>query len=225
MIKNFQDQTLNGLAHDLMFAKRYFHLFKQIKKKWNKLSLLKHIDKEWVLLLKDSSIQQTILYLSKIYDSSGVQKNKSTRCLRDLLKELDDKLVNESYKVIAIMPGYWTQFCDKHKEALDSLGFSNTENFIYTVQSFLDAQFSKDKTVKNELLINLKSIRNKEVAHNENYKTEETFSHNDAEELIYIADAILDYLNIFITTGVITQYADQDYMIEQQIEKIFTNVL
>ena len=87
-IEKLHDQLLHGLAHDLMFAKRYFYLFKEIEAHWDKINLLNELNRSWILLLKDSAVQQTVIYLSKIYDSSGVRKSKDTRCLRDLLKQL-----------------------------------------------------------------------------------------------------------------------------------------
>lgn len=219
--EKLHDQLVNGLAHDLMFAKRYFYLFKEIESHWDKINLLNELNRSWILLLKDSAVQQTVLYLSKIYDSSGVRKSKDTRCLRDLLKQLDNKLIDEAKKVIALTPKLWQQFYNKHKLGIKSLGDVNATNFINKVQFYLDSQFFKDESVKNKTLTNLKTFRNKKVAHNENYGNEEVLSVSHAEQLIAIADAVLDYLNIYTAIEVICIYGNQDYMIKTQIKNIF----
>lgn len=218
------DQLINGLVHDLMFARKYFYLFKQIEKHWSKIHLLNKEDKNWILLLKDSAVQQTILYLSKIYDSSGENSKRNTRCLRDLIKNLRKDKIEDARKLVSLVSpisSVWDQFCNKHKLGLESLDGLNTTNFIDTVQSYLASEFSKEENLKNLVLINLKTIRNKDIAHNENYIDEVKLSINHVEQLLALAEAVLDYTNTFVSTGVIGLYKDQDYMIKQQIDKIF----
>ena len=223
-IEKLHDQLINGLAHDLMFAKRYFHLFKEIEKHWSKMNLLNEVDKHWILLLKDSAVQQTVLYLSKIYDSSGERNERDTRCLRDLLKQLDASAINEAYKVIGLTPKLWAEFCNKHSIGFIKLGDVNATNFISSLKNYLDGQFSKNKDFKNKVLISLKAVRNKEVAHNENYVKEKNLSVDNVAQLIAISDAVLDFLNTYTSIEVSCLFGNQKYMITQQIEKIFKTV-
>ena len=219
--EKLNDQLINGLVHDLMFAKRYFHLFKEIEKHWSKINLLNEVDRHWILLLKDSAVQQTVLYLSKIYDSSRERKNRS---IRFLLKQINNDKIDDARNIISITPKSWIQFCKKHKLGLESLDDVNATNFIDRVQSYLDNQFSKKEDFKNKALINLNTIRNKKVAHNENYIDEVKLSTNHAEQLLAITEAVLDYINRFMSTGVIGVYGNKNYVITEQIENIFKKI-
>lgn len=226
-VNKLNDQLINGLVHDLMFAKKYFHLFKQIEKHWDKIKFLNEVDRKWILLLKDTSVQQTVLHLSKIYDSSGEQYNRNTRCLRDLLKNLTTDKIDDAREIVSVVSPIsklWDQFCDKHKIGLKSIGDVDTTNFIEKVQSYLNTQFSKDENIKNKVLINLSIIRNTNIAHNENYLNEIKLSTDQVEQLIAVAEVVLDYTNTFISTRVIGVYKDDSYVITQQIERIFEKV-
>ncbi len=223
-VDKLNDQLINGLVHDLMFAKRYFHLFKQIEKHWSKINFLNKVDKSWILLLKDSAVQQTVLYLSKIYDSSGERNNRSTRCLRDLFKNLTIDKIDDAIKVVSLVPNSWVQFCENHELGLESVGEVNIVNFIERVQNYLDREFPKGDNIENQILVNLKTIRNKKVAHNENYIDEVKLSANHVEQLLAIVESVLDYINTFMSIGVTGVYRDDNYVITQQIENIFKKV-
>lgn len=221
-LKEYNDQLINGLAHDLMNAQRHLFTYQQIKKNWSKIDFLKGEDKEWVSFLKDSSVQLTVIYLSKIYDSSGERNNKQTRCLRDLLKSLSNEKIDEAKQVLRISPDLWANFSKKHVEVLNHIRNLDSQNFINQVQLFLNNEFSNDEIKKNKLLKSLKNRRNKVTAHNEAIVLEDNFTGENADILISFAKAVLDYLNTFISkTSVYIK--DQNGMIEYQITKIFDN--
>ena len=164
-ISKLHDIQLNGLAHDLMHAKRHMHLFNAIKDNWGKVPLLSDEDSQWISFLKDTSVQQAVLYISKLYEASAENKGYEIRCIRDLWK----KIVALKLETPISLDIIWSQFHTKHSKAIDCLGDKgsiNAESFQSSIQDFLDKEF--DKTVSEEFLLKrLKLIRNKIVAHNE----------------------------------------------------------
>lgn len=217
------DQLINGLAHDVMNAQRHWFTYQQIKENWHNINELSNEDKEWVLLLKDSSVQLTIIYLAKIYDSSGQQKNKQTRCLRDLLKSLSKEKQEEAKNVLRVAPNLWGSFSTKYSNSLDVINCVDSQLFIEQLQLFLDREFPKNGMEENKLLKSLKNRRNKITAHNDAVSFNDGFSDEDAFALIVLANAVLEYLNSFVS-GVSIHIKNQNYMIKHQINKIF-NVL
>lgn len=221
-IEKLHDQQLNGLALDLMQAKNNIFLFKKIKDNWEKIKELPKEDIQWIIFLNDTSVQQLIMYLSKLYDSSGESKNKETRCIRDLLKQIKYQEVNKPIIVDFI----WSQFCEKHENALKLIQFKpeyGTENLISHIQNFLDTEFNSE-TSQEFVLKKLKELRNKNVAHNENTEIVNQLLLEESEKLIFLADAILDFINTFLSLGQSVIYSDLDYVIKLQLDRIINKV-
>lgn len=223
-IEKLHDQQLNGLAHDLMHAKNNIFLFREIKNNWEKINELPKEDIQWIIFLKDTSVQQSIMYLSKLFDSSGERnnKNKETRCIRDLLKQIKYQELNKPIIVDFI----WSQFCEKHENALELIQFKpeyGAENLISHIQTFLDTEFNS-KTSQEFVLKKLKELRNKNVAHNENTGITYQLLFEESEKLIFLADAILDFINTFLSLGQSVIYSDLDYVINLQLDRIINKV-
>lgn len=223
-IEKLHDQQLNGLAHDLMHAKNNIFLFREIKNNWEKINELPKEDIQWIIFLKDTSVQQSIMYLSKLFDSSGERnnKNKETRCIRDLLKQIKYQEVNKPIIVDFI----WSQFCKKHENALELIQFKpeyGAENLISYIQNFLDTEFNYG-TSQEFVLKKLKELRNKNVAHNENTEITSQLLFEESEKLIFLADAILDFINTFLSLGQSVIYSDLDYVINLQLDRIINKV-
>ena len=220
--EKLHDQQLNGLALDLMQAKNNIFLFKEIKDNWEKIKELSKEDIQWKIFLKDTSVQQLIMYLSKLYDSSGERNNKETRCIRDLLKQIKYQELNKPIIVDFI----WSQFCEKHENALELIQFKpeyGAENLISHIQTFLDTEFNS-KTSQEFVLKKLKELRNKNVAHNENTEITSQLLFEESEKLIFLADAILDFINTFLSLGQSVIYSDLDYVINLQLDRIINKV-
>ena len=221
--ETYKDQLINGFAHDILYAQRHWFTYQQIKQNWHKINALSNEDKEWVLLLKDSSVQLTIMYLAKIYDSSGQRNNKQTRCLRDLMKSLSEEKLDGAKKVLRIAPNLWSDFSAKHSKTLEIIDCNDAQLFIDQVQLFLNREFPKNGMEENKLLKNLKNRRNKITVHNDAVGFNDSFSGEDAFTLISLANAVLDYLNSFVPE-VSIHIKDQNYMIKYQINKIFNGL-
>lgn len=220
--EKLHDQQLNGLALDLMQAKNNIFLFKEIKDNWEKIKGLPKEDIQWIIFLKDTSVQQLIMYLSKLYDSSGERNNRETRCIRDLLKQIKYQEVNKPIIVDFI----WSQFCEKHENALELIQFKpeyGAENLISHIQNFLDTEFNSE-TSQEFVLKKLKELRNKNVAHNENTEITSQLLFEESEKLIFLADAILDFINTFLSLGQSVIYSDLDYVINLQLDRIINKV-
>ena len=213
------DIQLNGLAHDLMFAKRHVHLFNSIKNNWDKIDQLSSEDAQWISFLKETSEQQAVLYLCKLYDSSGERKGYKIRCIRDLLKEINNLKLDSAISLDII----WNKFYSKHKKAIDSLGKIGTihsENFQSTFQGYLDKEF--DKSISDEFVLKrLKLIRNKIVAHNEVVTLDEKIENEEIENLVFLTDAFLDFTNTMLSLGQVSLYSEQEYVMKMQINRIF----
>jgi hypothetical protein len=216
------DIQLNGLAHDLMHAKRHIQLFNAIKNNWDKIDKLSNEDSQWISFLKLTSVQQAVLYMSKLYDSSGERKGNKLRCIRDLLKEITNLKLETAISINVI----WSNFYSKHKKAIDSLGkvgAINSGNFQSSFQSYLDKEF--DKSISDEFVLKrLKFIRNKIVAHNEVVTLDTKIELEEIENLIFIADAFLDFTNTMLSLGQISLYSEPEYVMKVQIDKIFYNI-
>jgi hypothetical protein len=215
------DIQLNGLAHDLMHAKRHVHLFNAIKNNWDKINQLSNEDAQWISFLKLTSVQQAVLYLSKLYDSSGERNGQNIRCIRDLLKEINNLKLETPISLEII----WSKFYSRHKKIIDFLGDKgtiNAANFQTSIQEYLDKEY--DKSVSEELVLKkLKLIRNKIVAHNEIVTLDTKIEIEEIEYLVFLADSILDFTNTFLSLGQVSTYTEHEYIMKMQIDKIFNN--
>ena len=221
-VSKLHDIQLNGLAHDLMHAKRHIQLFNAIKNNWDKIDQLSSKDNQWISVLKLTSVQQAVLYISKLYDSSGVIKGYKIRCIRDLLKEINTQKLETAISLDLI----WNKFYVKHTIAFDFLGELGTiksENFLASIQGYLDKEF--DKSISDEFVLKrLRLIRNKIVAHNEIVTLDTKIEIDEIENLVFLADAILDFTNTFLGLGQVSLYAEQEYVMKMQIDRIFNNL-
>ncbi len=221
-LSKLHDIQLNGLAHDLMHAKRHVQLFNAIKNNWDKINQLSIEDAQWIYFLKLTSVQQAVLYISKLYDSSGEKKGYKIRCIRDLLKEINNLKLETPITLDII----WSKFYSRHKKVIDYLGYKGTihaGNFQTSIQEYLDKEF--DKSVSDELVLKkLKLIRNKIVAHNEIVTLDTKIEIEEIEYLVFLADSILDFTNTFLSLGQVSNYSEQEYIMKMQIDRIFNNL-
>jgi len=221
-VSKLHDIQLNGLAHDLMHAKRHIQLFNAIKNNWDKIDLLSSEDNQWISFLKLTSVQQAVLYISKLYDSSGERKGYKIRCIRDLLKEINTQKLETAISLDVI----WNKFQIKNNIAFDLLGELETiksDNFLASIQGYLDKEF--DKSISDEFVLKrLKIIRNKIVAHNEIVTHDTKIEIDEIEHLVLLADAILDFTNTFLSLGQVVLYTEQECDIKMQIGRIFNNL-
>lgn len=221
-VSKLHDIQLNGLAHDLMHAKSHIKLFNAIKNNWDKIDQLSSEDNQWISFLKLTSVQQAVLYISKLYDSSGERKGYKIRCIRDLLKEIISLKLETPVNLDVI----WNKFYIKHNIAFDllsELGTSKSDNFLASIQGYLDKEF--DKSISDEFVLKrLRIIRNKIVAHNEIVTLDIKIEIDEIESLVLLADAILDFTNTFLSLGQVSLYAEQEYVMKMQIDRIFNNL-
>jgi CRISPR/Cas system-associated endonuclease Cas1 len=138
------------------------------------------------------------------------------------LKQIKYQEVNKPIIVDFI----WGQFCEKHENALELIQFKpeyGAENLITHIQNFLDTEFNSE-TSQEFVLKKLKELRNKNVAHNENTEITSQLLFEESEKLIFLADAILDFINTFLSLGQSVIYSDLDYVINLQLDRIINKV-
>jgi hypothetical protein len=211
--KNIRELLLNGLCHDLMMLNRNIELFDAIKNNWSNRNLLSSSDLEWLIFLKDTAIQQSVLYLGKLYDSSN-NKNYSTRCIRELLKS-----VNCTFSFDVLSKNHQESFVNKHKLAFETINCEAISIFIDDLRTFLDNQF--DPKIPEEFILKrVIKIRNKIVAHNEAFDYEISIFFEDALKLQKVAEALLDFVNIYCDTDYKCYY-NKTGLMKIQIEKMF----
>ncbi len=225
------DKQLNGLAADLAELHRNIQLFKAIEKNWSSINLLSDEDKKWVLFLKTTAFYQSVIFLCRLYESNSKKntecvsdvKNNSeaiskTRCIRTFLKEI---LENNSNKPVYVKM-LWGDFYARHYRVMQLIKMDSNEaleHFLDKALVYINLEYGENK--KNTLLYKLKIIRNKRVAHNEDFIIQSKISIEDVELLAGLADSILEFTGRFLSLGQFSRYEKMDYVIHKQIDKIF----
>ena len=231
-INSIHDKQLNGLAADLGELHRNIQLFKAIEKKWSGINLLSDEDKKWVLFLRITAFYQSVIFSSRLYDSNLQKKKKKcilsfrnnsetvskTRCIRSFLKEISELNLNKPVYVEIL----WGEFHTRHSMVMHLIKMDSNEaleHFLEKALVYINLEYGKEK--KNTLLHKLKIIRNKRVAHNEDFVIQSKISIEDIELLAGLADSILEFTGRFLSLGQFSQYEKMDYVIQEQIDKIF----
>jgi hypothetical protein len=231
-INSIHDKQLNGLAADLAELHRNIQMFKAIEKNWNGINLLSDEDKKWVLFLKTTAFYQSVIFLSRLYDSNPKKKKKrcilgfrnnseassKTRCIRSFLKEILEHNLNKPVHVEML----WGEFYMRYTRVMDLIKMESNEaleHFLEKTLLYVNLEYGKKK--KNTLLYKLKTIRNKSVAHNEDFIIQSKISIEDVELLAGLADSILEFTGRFLSLGQFSHYEKMDYVIHKQIDKIF----
>ena len=225
------DKQLNGLAADLAELHRNIQLFKAIEKNWNGINLLSDEDKKWVLFLKTTAFYQSVIFLCRLYESnpkmntecvSDVKNNSEalfkTRCIRTFLKEISENNLNKPVCVEIL----WRDFYARYNQVMYLIKMESNEaieHFLDKALVYINLEYGENK--KNTLLYKLKRIRNKRVAHNEDFILQSKISIEDVELLAGLADSILEFTGRFLSLGQFSHYEKMDYVIHKQIDKIF----
>ncbi len=207
--KNIRDLLINGLCNDLMMLDRNIALFQAIKNKWSNRNLLSSSDLGWFIFLKDSAVQQSVLYLGKLYDNTH-NKKYTTRCIKELLKTVDC-----TFSIDVLSKNHQESFVNKHKLAFDTINSKSLSTFIEDLRVFLDKDSSDEFILKR-----VKNTRNKIVAHNEAVEDEVSILFEDALKLQKVAEALLDYINKYCDSEIHCSYSNTSIM-KEQIEKMF----
>lgn len=233
-INSIHDKQLNGLAADLAELHKSIQLFKAIEKNWGDINLLSDEDKKWVLFLKTTAFYQSVIFLSRLYDSNLNKKKKrcilsfrnnseassKTRCIRSFLKEILEHNLNKPVYVEML----WGEFYMRYTRVMDLIKMESNEapeHFLEKALVYVNLEYGNKK--KNTLLYKLKTIRNKSVAHNEDFIIQSKISIEDVELLADLADSILEYSGRFLSLGQHSLYEKIDGIIHHQIDKIFSS--
>ena len=226
------DKQLNGLAADLAELHRNIQLYKAIEKNWGVINLLSDEDKKWVLFLKTTAFYQSVIFLTRLYDSNSKKKKKScildfknnfeanskTRCIRSFLKEIIEHKLNKPVHVEIL----WREFYIRHSKVMHLIKMDSNEaleHFLERTLDYINLEYGKKN--KNTLLYKLKKIRNKRVAHNEDFIIHSIITIDEVELLAALADSILEFTGVFLSLGQYATYETMDYVIQKQIDKIF----
>jgi hypothetical protein len=116
----------------------------------------------------------------------------------------------------------WGEFYMRYIRVMDLIKMESNEaleHFLEKTLLYVNLEYGKKK--KNTLLYKLKTIRNKSVAHNEDFIIQSKISLEDVELLATLADSILEFTGRFLSLGQFSQYETMDYVIHKQIDKIF----
>lgn len=230
-INSIHDKQLNGLAADLAELHRNIQLFKAIEKNWGGINLLSDEDKKWVLFLKTTAFYQSVIFLCRLYESNSKKKKKcildcrnnseailKTRCIRTFLKEISENNLNKPVYVEIL----WRDFYARYNQVMHLIKMESNEaleHFLVKVLVYINLEYGGNN--KNTLLYKLKRIRNKRVAHNEDFIIQSKISIEDVELLAGLADSILEFTGRFLSLGQFSHYEKMDYVIHKQIDKIF----
>jgi hypothetical protein len=217
-LSKIHDIQLHGLANDLMHAKMNFQVFNAIRDNWDKRDALEQEDVIWVNYLKQNAVQQTLLYLSKIFDSNKNENIENTRCIRTFIKSIIENDLNKPLQVEFV----WVPFFNKYQSVLSKFwvnGEKDSTKFLPNLLEFINKEFNKKH--KRFSLSKLRLIRNKKVAHNESINFEVEIDYEEVMELILLAEATLEFTNEHLSLGQYAQYSNIDYVLNSQIDKIF----
>lgn len=170
--KKFEELILHGLAADIFIADRAYSMFKTIGESSNELSKRNNYG-EFFGSAQAAFKDQFLLAISRIFDSPS--KRNETRCLKGVLQFLEHNSnrlprIVERYNLILVMEriGFNNQAIDLAKQGNkdNELTLAITNHF----NSLLESPHNK------KLILRLKELRDKRLAHNELIKNELTES-------------------------------------------------
>jgi hypothetical protein len=218
-MEDFKDLHLKGLCYDLMNLDRNIQLYKAIKDNWSNKSMLNTSDAEWLAYLKDTAVQQSVLYIGRLYDSSSSNKGYITRCIRKLVND-----IKCTFDFNVLPKKHQDNFIITHKLAFETINSKDLSTFIDDLRTFLDAEYKKEIS-DDFVLKRVKSIRNKIVAHNEVVVDEVFMFFEDALKLQKVAEALLDFINKFVSEEAICIFSNHENLMKIQVENIFKRTI
>jgi hypothetical protein len=212
---DFNDLHFKGLCHDLMMLDRNLQLFNAIKNNWSQKHLLDSSDSQWLIYLKDTAVQQSVLYLGRLYDSVSNNGKYTTRCVREIVKDIEF-----TFNFDVLPKKHLDNFIDTHRLAFDTINSESLSAFIDDLRAFLDKEFV-DETSEDFELKRFKKVRNKIVAHNEVVEDEISIFFEDALKLQKVAEALLDFINKFVSEKDSYIFSNHENLMKIQVENIF----
>lgn len=222
MNNKIQDLHLNGISSDTFLAEYNYLIFIKIKKVWENVLQLENEEKQLFVYLKECSKNNTIIYLSRLYDNPN--RNYETRCIEEVIIELQKN--PDLLRRHTLTSHQWEKFKNKHKSCiflLEEYGEVNVETYIECISLFLSSQKEKKK---NTLINDLKDWRDKRLVHNENVVIDVLFEDDQIKQLIDLPKSLIDYLNHFVSTEshVVYSMFGQVYFIDALIKRTFDEV-
>lgn len=180
----------NGLLKDLHIAEKSFRLNKKISESQNEI--VNPVKKDISKILYDLTYTEMILSLCRLYDKPD--KSYPTICLKQLykkLKESDYKLELKESKENILSQLIDSEWAYDLKEVLirstDSSFNKYASDFIETIE--LNHPISG-------AILNIKEIRDKFLAHNEDIKIDTTIPYESITILIAHAKDVLSFFSL-----------------------------
>jgi hypothetical protein len=207
--KELENLILHGLAPDIFIAERAYSMFQTIGEKSKELSQRNNYG-EFFGSTQAAFKDQFLLAVSRIFDSPS-RRNK-TRCIKGVLQFLSDNSqrlpeIVERHNLILVMEraGF-----DRQTSKLIEQGNKDTEVTLAIVSHFNSLL---ENSQNKKLILRLKELRDKKLAHNELIKSElpeaiEIITFKDLFSLVEIAKELIGIIGwaymsmVFVHNGV-----------------------
>lgn len=211
---HLNDLHLKGIAADTMQAELNFHIYKKIKKVWDKVQKLDEYERTLFGYTQQNAIDRTILYLSRLYDRRSAKY--PTRCIDELIHHFGKEQIDIYSSGITKIN--WSKFTKKYENLLNEVYQSeepSVQNYLPAIKNYITIAMEGNSSFKS-----FKIWRDKYIAHNERYDEKISLTDEEIELLILIPKSLVEYFNCFVSNQVVAiQKPGQTYFINKMIEK------
>lgn len=176
---------LNGILKDVLYAERSYTLNKEIYTNYS--TIPKGVGVDITNFLYDLSYTEMVLALCRIYDTPN---NYPTQCLKQIykvIKEADYNLDITNKEELLLQ----SAFFEIPENIIDLLRKSSNEDFNKRAVSYFECDEINEPLVS--ALDNLKTIRDKVLAHNEDVSVNNLIRYDDIELLLKHAVNVISF--------------------------------
>lgn len=218
MLEKLKDLLDFGIISDLYKAQRSLYIHRMIGTHAAEINKAENYKKELFVLLQNLTFSDATLALARVYDNpDNKYPNRCIRAVIDLLKELavTDHSIIEKYQLIdQIRIHQFPDLLIKHVEE------GNTGEFTKCFAWHLEGRYWYPDFQSK--ISELKSIRDKILAHNESTTEEYKAKYQTFEDLIYFTQSIVAVIGIAYFSTVYS--INEKYVLQDDAQRISFNL-
>lgn len=192
-MENIKKIIKEGILNDLHICERCFRLNKSIND--SKKKIPKGVKTDIAGILYNLTYTELVLSLARIYDNPSGKY--PTRCLKALYNYLETNVstlcLQESKDIVLSRMSKMKM----HNDLIDCLSQTSESNFNQVAHSYLETIELNDPIYP--AVQNIKKIRDKFVAHNEDVTIDTIVPYSDVEQLLIHAKFVVSFFSVAYT--------------------------
>jgi hypothetical protein len=213
LIENIKDVLEVGIVSDLFKAQRSYYVHRMIGKHAKEINKAKRHQREVFVLLQNLMFSDMTLALTKLFDTP---KKYPTRCILTLIDQLKELSINapaiiETIQLIDQVRVH--EFPDILIQDVNEKNFTGfTQHFAWHIESMYYYPGFQKKIEE------LKTVRDKHIAHNEATEIQHKARYKTFEDLIYYCQSVVSIVGMAYFSTIYS--LNEKYLLQDDAKRI-----